>query len=381
MRVWVEIEGLNLEKLLCAAAQAGISLRDARRVGERTMRARLGVRKLSALRALCERYGWALCERGADPLVCAGRFALRRSMLLAGAALCVAGVWASSHLLLAVEIENAGAHVAAVRQELREAGAVPGRPKRMISPSALRARLEYTLPGLAFAGVRFAGSVLVVDCRPAREGEETAIPGQGEDIVAGEAGIVTKIWASAGTPQVEPGQAVRAGQVLILGQERTGGGQTRSVRAEGQVKARVFARGDARVSLWQTRTVETGETRRRVTLMAPWGERVVCDAQPFETQDVSARIEPVVGLYLPVYRRIETYAATQVFRAPRKESDARSMAQGAAEGIAKKQCPAGTQLLDKWVEYRNPDDGYIYATVILEYEKSIATRKNPDIPE
>lgn len=376
MRVCVEIEGLNLEKLLRAAAEEGIPLRDVRRVGARTMRSRVSVRDMAALRALCERYGWVIAERGAGPLVRAGRFIRRRCMLAVGAALCAAAVYASSQLVLLVEIENAGAYVAAVRQELRAAGAVPGRPKAALSTDALRSRLEYALPGLAFVGVRFSGSALIVDCRASREGEETAVPGRGMDIVAAEAGIVTRIWASSGTPQVQPGQAVYAGQVLIRGQERAGGEAVSLVRAEGQVTARVFARGDARVSLWETRTVETGETRRRVTLVTPWGGRVVRDAEPFESQDESARIEPVVGLYLPVYRRIETFAATQVFRSPRKESDARSMAQGAAEEIAKKQCPAGTQPLDKWTEYSMIDNEFVYATVVIEYERDIASRLN-----
>lgn len=375
MRIGVEIEGLNLEKLLRAAAQEGVPLRDVRRTGERSMRASVSVRHGAALRAICARYGWEIREREAGSAVRAGRFLGRRRMLAAGAALCVAAVYALSQLVLRVEIENAGAYVAAVRQVLREEGAVPGRPKSSLSTDALRGRLEYALPGLAFAGVRFSGSALIVDCRAAREGEQTEVPGQGLDIVAGEAGIVTRVWASAGTPQVRPGQAVYAGQVIIRGEEHTAGGNVRPVRAQGEVTARVFARGDARVSLWEARTVETGEVRRRVTLVAPWGERVVRDAQPFDSQDQSARIEPVVGLYLPVYRRIETFAATEVFRSPRKETDARSMAQGAAEEIAKKQCPPGTQPLDKWTEYSMIDNEFVYATVVIEYERDIASRK------
>ena len=232
MLICVEIEGLNLEKLLRAAAEAGIPLRDVRRAHARTMRARVSAAHMAALLSLCERYGWVVRERKAGPLVRAGRFMLRRYMLAVGAALCVLAVYAASQLLLSVEIENAGAYIAAVRQELEAAGAVPGRPKRMISTDALRGRLEYALPGLSFVGVRFSGSTLIVDCREAREGEQAAVPGRGMDIVAGEAGIVTRIWASSGTPQVRPGQAVRAGQVLIRGEAPTGGGATRPVRAE-----------------------------------------------------------------------------------------------------------------------------------------------------
>ena len=44
MSVTLEIEGLNLEKLLRAAAQEGVVLRDARRSGERLLLVRVGLR-------------------------------------------------------------------------------------------------------------------------------------------------------------------------------------------------------------------------------------------------------------------------------------------------------------------------------------------------
>ena len=68
-------------------------------------------------------------------------------------------------------------------------------------------------------------------------------------IVAAQSGIIVRISAESGTPQVTAGQAVRKGQVLIRGQERTGGGGTQLCRAQGEIIARVFVRGDARVSL------------------------------------------------------------------------------------------------------------------------------------
>lgn len=374
VRLTVDIEGLNLEKLLRAAAQEGMMLGQVRRLEARTMRASLPVWQVKPLRALCERFGWELRESGAGPLVRAARFLRRRCMLAAGMALCAALVYVSSQMILAVNIEGARENVAEVRAFLQEAGVRPGRFKRMLSLDDLRGQLALRLPGLAFVGARYAGSTLMIDCQPAREGEQTMLGGSGMDIVAAQPGIITHIIAGSGTPQVEVGQAVRKGQVLISGQERTQGGEWRAVQAQGQVDARVWARGDARVSLFAQRTVETGQTRERITLKTPWSERVVKDAQPFETQDTSTRREPVVGLYLPLWREIETFAEITVVREAREKGDAASMAQGAAEEIAKKQCPLNALILDKWVDYSMIDDEFVYATVVLEYEDSIMTR-------
>ena len=86
------------------------------------------------------------------------------------------------------------------------------------------------------------------------------------------------------------------------------------------------------------------------------------------------KIVPVVGLYLPLWREIETLAQIEVITEERKTSDAVSMAQGAAEQAAKNKCPPGVHILDKTVENSMIDNEYVYAAVVLEYETGIAVR-------
>ena len=103
-------------------------------------------------------------------------------------------------------------------------------------------------------------------------------------------------------------------------------------------------------------------------------QRVVREAERFSSQDESRRIERIVGLYLPLWREIETYAQTEVFPVERSRSDAASMAQGAAEKIARKQCPPDALILDKIVNYSMIDNEFVYASVVLELEAPIAGR-------
>ena len=374
MRVTVEIEGINLEKLLRAAAESGLLVTNAQRLGPRTMRLRVRAVQMKRLRALCARFGWELREVRAGSLVRAARLLRRRTMLAPSLALGALLVWLSGQMILSVQIDNAQENVAEVRHVLAEAGVRPGRLKAAFSLDDLRARLALRLPGLSFVGLRYAGSTLVCDCQRATFGEQVDVPVGGMDIVAAQPGIVTRISVSSGTPQVTPGQAVCKGQVLISGVERTQKGQLRAVRAQGQVSARVYAKGEAKVSLTETTTVETGQTRTRVTVHTPWHVRVVSDAQPFASQDVSREKQVIVGLYLPLWREIETYAQTEVFSSPRDRGDAASIAQGAAEKIAKDQCPRDALILDKWVNYSMIDNEFVYATVVLEYETAIAGR-------
>lgn len=374
MHVTVDVRGLNLEKLLRMAAQEGVLLTHARRSGPRGLCVRVPAGQLRAFEALCGRCGWQTQAIGCSAGVRLRRFLGRRPMLPLGLAAGVLLVFLSSQMVLSVQVLGAGENIAEVRRVLAQEGVRPGRRKAALSADALREQLSLRLPGLAFAGVRYAGSTLLVDCRRAQEGEQAMIAGDGMDVVAAQDGVITRISVQSGTPQVKPGQAVRAGQVLILGQERTEKGETRPIRAQGQVSARVWARGDARVRLAQTHTVETGQTRTRVTLCSPWHSRVVRDAQPFASQDTSREVQPVVGLYIPLWREIETYAQTRVYIAAREKSDAASLAQQAAEEIAKKQCPPDALILDKNVDYSMIDHEFVCAVVVLEYEAAIAAR-------
>lgn len=374
MYVTARVEGINLEKLLRAAAQDGIYVRHARRMGSRTMLVCLRADSISRFRKLCAESGWTYQETNTGCMLRGIRFLRRRFMLIPSAVLCALLVWLSSQMILSIRINNAQENAAEIRQFLLRHGVHEGKLKTALSLDALRAAAAYELPDLAFAGMHYAGSTFVFDAQSAVDGEDLAIAGKHMDVVAVQSGIVTRISVQNGTPLVEPGQAVRKGQVLIAGSERTQKGGQVAVRAQGQVFARVYASAEAKVSLKETRTVETGQTCTRVSIASPWYRRVVRDAKPFDSQDVSRVKQPVVGLYLPLWREIETYAQTEVFQEARKQSDAASIAQGAAEKIAGEQCPPGALILDKWVNYSMIDNEFVYARVVLEYETAIAGR-------
>ena len=373
MHVTLWIEGMNLERLLRMAADAGILIHAAARKGPRSMQVRVYAYQAVQFTSLCEQSGWTCRTVRTGMLTRLIRLLRARPMLVPAMALACLLVFCSSQMILRIRIEGAGESGAQVQHVLLAENVRPGRRKGALELQALRAVLAHRLPGMAHASVYFAGSTLVIDCKPAAEGEKLHLAGD-MDIVAAQSGIVSRIWASAGTPQVQPGQAVRKGQVLIAGYER-GEKETKiPVQAQGQVMARVYICGEAKTSLKETRSVETGQTRTRVTVKTPWSQRVVREAERFSSQDESRRIERIVGLYLPLWREIETYAQTEVFPVERSRSDAASMAQGAAEKIARKQCPPDALILDKIVNYSMIDNEFVYASVVLELEAPIAGR-------
>ena len=370
----VQIQGINLERLLREAQDVGIVLRCVRRTAQRSLSAKVDPNGLRKLKALCAGYGWEIGELRPGLIVGVIRFFRGRPALAVGAALCLLLIRLSCEMVLSVHVTGAQEYTAEVHRILREEGAVSGRLKRGLSTDALSDRLMLSLPGLTYAGLRFSGSVLVADVRLAGDGELILKPGEMNDLVASQPGIVTRIVVSSGTPVVAVGDAVYAGQVLVKGEERSGRGLSEPVKAQAQVYARVWASGEARAALTSRQVTQTGRVRRRVEILTPWFTRVVCSEEPFEHQVTEVVTERVIDLFIPLIRRTQTYNEITVSKTARNRTDAASDAQGAAEKLAKKQLPPDVLILDKWVDYSMIDNEFLYASVVLEYEQDIAVR-------
>ena len=376
MKVVYEITGLNIERLLKLAVQNGLTLRGVRRMDERTVQAGIDAGQRAAFEALCAQYGWSSCAVRRGWILRVIAFCRNRPTIPAAVVLWIAMVLLSSGMIWRIQIDHAGKNIGEIRTYLRELGIVQGRFKTTVSLGNLRDTLALRLPDLAYVGVKWKGSTLVIDCQPALTGDEVLNESEGLHLVALEDGIVTRIAVHSGTPAVKAGQAVRKGDVLIRGEERGEKGSLPPVKAQGEVLARVWASAEARIALTQRKTVETGAIRKRISLCTPWKSRVVRDAQPFASQDTSVELQPVVGLFVPVWREIETLAETVEIIGRRSYADAASMAQAAAQQEAKLKCPSGVEILDKTVDYSMIDNEYVCATVVLEYERDIAARRD-----
>ncbi len=243
MNLTLELSGLNLERLLRAAGACGVRMKNVRRMDERTMRVVVPAAQKKRMAALCEKYGWQMAEIRAGGLLRLARGVKRRWTLGLSVLLSIFWVYLSSEMIWRVEIDGAGENAAEVRRCLEAENARVGRLKRRVSTDHLADALALAVPGLAHAAARYEGSTLVVDCQRAREGERAGVAGQGAEIVAAREGVIVRISAESGTPRVKPGQAVRKGQTLISGQERTGGGETRACRAQGEIIALCARRG------------------------------------------------------------------------------------------------------------------------------------------
>ena len=343
-------EGLNLERLIRQAGEVDIPLTALRRRGRR-IRGVAAEDDLPRLQQLADQGGWRLTVGGR---VGAGRALdmLRRRAALAVLCLAAAaGLVAAAQLMWRVELLDAGVYEADIRQYLEGQGVRPVCWKSAVDPSALRDALEWRYPQVAWVETGWRGTTLqihVVAGTPA--GEAVSIDGSG-DVVASRDGIIDRVMTVAGTPQVKPGDLVKAGQVLIAGEERASGGETRPVAARGTVMARVWDAASVRMSAMERYTVYTGRTQQVQTVSLPWFDLWKCHPSGYEQEDVSVRIMPLGGLFLPFNvcweKRMEAHVTLQV----RDTEQLKAEAAVAALRRLRQKTGVADDFVDKWVDY------------------------------
>jgi len=368
----VKISGLSLEKLITRAAEQGVRLSRVRRQDARTLTATLAARDLPALRRIAEAVGWRVDVERVNLLRRSQKLLSYRAMLACGVAVFLALVWMANACVWFVRVEGAGESAGEVRAVLAEWEIRPGRLAATLDLQGVQRALEARLPRIAWIDVHLRGVTVVVECVPARMPTPAAYGGEPCDIVASRDGVVTGVTVYAGIAKVKVGDAVRKGQVLVAGEERTAEGATRPVAARAQVLSRVWYTGSARMPVTEYHSTPTGATWERRVLCTPWLQWSVKPESPFAQQDIDIRRQVVGGVFVPVWVQEERYAEVTLDPVLRDRAELERESAALAEKRARESMPFHAQILDKWVEYSMIKDDYFVAEVVLETVEDIA---------
>lgn len=367
------VEGLNLSRLIRQAGDAGIPLSSVKRSGARKLSGLVPEDDLPQLAALAEKGGWRFDtgqRQGAGKLADALK---RRWPLAIGCALAIAALLAASRLMWRVEVIDAGIYETDLRSYLDMLQIRPPRFKRSVDLGVLRDSLEWRYPDVAWIECGFRGMTLTITVvEGVAAGDALTHLGSG-DVVAARDGIVDRVITLAGTPQVKAGDLVRAGQVLILGEERSSDGGVRPVSARGKVFARVWDSAAVRMSALERQTVYTGRQQKIAVASCPWFDLGPAQDSDFAQQDTAVVTLPLGGFLLPFTVRFETRMEADVSLEPREPDQLKSEAALAATRQLRKKIGLNDVFLTNWVDYSMIDDKVLQAVAVGERIVDIGT--------
>ena len=365
------LTGLNLERFMNTLQKEGVPLLSARRTGARTLECACYLRDLPRVRQLAGEKGWRVQRARPAQLAALWEALKKRPGALLGAALAMAAAFWLSQLVWRVEINGAGPYRADIAAYLQEAGYVPGARRDALDTSALERNLTLRYPEVAWFHAYVSNVTLVVDVTRGVPMPElpSAQPG---DVVALRDGIVDSVRVYAGTAAVQAGDAVRAGQVLIRGEERGADGAVVPVAARGAVTARCWLTHTVEMSMLEIHSEETGREAVVQEIETPWFTwPTEPDTPDFLASNAYITQTPVAGCFFPVWRKTTVLREVSLEYARRSEAEVRAEAGDAAlERL--KTLLYGYEIIDKWVDYCMIEDDTLAATATAEWLMDIA---------
>lgn len=302
--VLLRIRGLMPEKLIERAREHGVTFQSIAPQGDHEIVVGVNARDAEKLTALCHRFSipcQVLSRRGKSALVPALR---RRWTLLVGILLALGFCWAFLGHIWRVDIRFTGdaaalGNVEEISSILHELGVKPG-VSRDIDAKLLSEELLARAEDFSYVGARVEGVRLLIEAAPEAASPEVYDLDAARDLYADRSGIVVSVNVESGVPCVQPGDAVRRGQLLIRGEEKISKEETRGIAALGEVVVRAWFEGSAEGPLWTERAAYTGKVSSASTLVTPWFEIPIVTGEEFDSQTVQADALPIGGLYLPV---------------------------------------------------------------------------------
>jgi len=364
-------EGLNIERFLRMAGEQGICLTGIRRSGPRRISAFVQETQMPALQELALRGGWRMTTGSRKGMGRAAEW-LRSRWFLA-AAILIAGIalLAASRVVWRVEVRDAGSYDADIRAALTEMGVTAPLLRSRVNLGELRDSLEWRYPRIAWFECGWRGTALVI--RPVQgvlPRTDTDYDGSC-DVIAARDGIVHTIVTKAGTPLVQPGDLVRAGEVLIRGEERTSEGNVKPVAARGSVIARVWEGASVRMPTAETVTTYTGATETVWTVRTPWFDLWPMGESDFAQYDASVSEMPFGGIFIPMVLHIETRMEAECTVRMRDQAALEAEANAAAVRKLHEKLGPEESPIDIWGNCSMIDDGNVLSVAICELHREI----------
>lgn len=321
--VRLEVEGPYPERFFNICSARGIRFWRVERVDDTTVRLNVALSQAKQAQALgpkCLCDVRRIAQEGAPSFLM--RFRTRYGML-AGLVLSLLAVILLSRFVLVIDITgDTDLPEGVLLAQLRESGLYPGVYGPSVDARAISNRMLLEVEELGFLSVNLHGiraEVVVRDADPTPEVEPT---GATADLVAEKSGQILNVLPLAGTPQVQTGDWVDAGDTLISGtvtvtaQDETTILNTYSLLAKGMVWAQVEETFSASTPLICYGKCYTGETsaQNEVVILGKSFKISPKAFQPFSYYDKITEtysLSLAEGLTLPLSRmttRCEEYS-------------------------------------------------------------------------
>lgn len=233
----VTVTSADVGNTLSAIAAAGIAVFDVKQVDELTVALGIHRRDYRRLWKFAEKRGARLDLRNRSGIYWTAKGLICRPILALGLfLLMVLSLWIPGRVLFVRVEGNKAVSSNQILEAAADCGIRLGASRRDVRSEQVKNNLLARIPGLQWAGVNTEGCVAVISVREREVTEEYQDTSGVSSILSACDGVVLSVTARKGSAKCIPGQAVKAGDILISGYTDCGLTVT-ATHAEGEIFA------------------------------------------------------------------------------------------------------------------------------------------------
>lgn len=357
MDLWSSIGGMvrvtltsaEPEQALAEIAAQGVEMRNIHREDGLTYGFLLGRKALGSVEALCIKRGDTLTVRERKGIFWAARQLLYRPMLAFTMLFFFLAVLFLPGRIFFVRVEgNELIPSAKILEAAEQCGICFGASRREVRSERVKNALLSQVPQLQWVGVNTAGCVAAISVREKSLSEEAEEAPGISSITAVRDGYVVAMTVESGDAQVQPGQTVEEGQVLISGYTDCGD-YIRGARARGEVMAQtnrdmtLITPGECLQKTATGRKIKKYSLLIRKKRINLWKDSGILDSSCGRMYEKYYITLPG-GFSLPVALCVDTYDMYTTQRAVLPQPEAEESMKGAASRYVTGQMIAGEIL-------------------------------------
>ncbi len=289
----IKVHGFAAERFMNMLSYRGVYLWDVGTDGAGVkMKVPLG--NMDIVSMCAEKTGCRLEVQGYGGLPAKIRRFRGRQVLTAGILAFAVGLFFLSSFIWVIRVEgNERVAEADILSYCQELGLKPAAWKRGVDPEEITKEILVQFPDISWVSVGIKGTDVTIKIAETIEKAEVVDKETPCDVVATMDGVILKITAERGSPQVKAGDVVKKGDVLISSQVLIGlegeEQHTEYVAAEGTVTAKVWQQLSAELPLTYDEKVYTGETKTN-QIISFWGRDADFIKPSLEGKEADAEI-------------------------------------------------------------------------------------------
>ncbi|NLI60231.1 MAG: sporulation protein YqfD [Clostridiales bacterium] len=373
--VVISVNGLSLEKFINLCVSRGIKLWGIRRISYTSLTAKIGIRDFKSLPPIVRRVGCRvkIIDKRGFPFL-AYRFR-HRKMLIGGMLIFILILYGLSSFVWVVEVGgNTKVDRQVIYDILDEKGVRPGVYKGKLNTWEIENEILIQVPELSWISIELKGSKAIIKLvegvkPPKLIDKETPC-----NIIASKDGLIHQLIVLDGQAEVEIGDTVRKGQLLISGIiEHEDTQIVRYVHSRAHVIARTWYEGRAQANFDSVSKTRTGEKASHKFIESKnWIINIKREEIPFEDYEIEERREAIIEDYLGLSWVVREFYEIKDNSTGDREQLAKEMAGQKAMEKALKNIPKEAKIIDKKFKYDIIKDIGYEAIVYIEVLEDIA---------